>query len=382
MTPLFVLGLVEFVRGALVFSLIPLYGQFVGGYSLGVIGTAISLHYLLDNVFRLPAGWLTDRIGGKWLMAAGVVVSASGVYMLYAHWNVTLFMVGAALFGLGTAPVWPTVIAGVAAKMPLHQLGEALSKVFIAWLVGAGLGPVIINFIIGRSYGLAFFLLLGVLALALLLTVFGRLPRAHIKDGVSLKDFFKELLGEVVELKILYPGMFVQTMSIGILMPVIAIYAETVFGFKPEQFSYLLIGGGAFTVLLLLPAGKFADRMGVKGPLIGGFLVASLCLVLLPLQRILWHAAVVGACLGIAYSFILPAWNGLQARVVSPEKRGSMWAFFMAVEGVGTATGAYVGGKVSELFGRQAPFWTSALVLAAMAVFYAMGNIDKLIKNR
>lgn len=380
MTALLVLGLVEFVRGALVFSMLPLYGQFVGGFSLGVIGTAISLHYLLDNLLRIPAGWLADRFGGKWIMAGGIVLSGLGVYLIYSRWNVTFFMLGAALFGLGTAPLWPVVITGVSTKMPLDQLGEAVSKVFIAWLVGAGLGPVLVNFLISHSYAWGFLLLAGTLLAALGLAVAGNFPKGH-GQPVSLKPYVHDLWREMLSLCILYPGMFVQTMAVGILMPVIAIYARTVFGLSTDQFSYLLIGGGAFTVLLLLPAAKLVDRLGVKWPLVCGFFLAAVSLTLLPLQRAVIPALVVGALLGSAYSLILPAWNGLQARVVSPEKRGTMWAIFMTIEGVGTATGAFVGGKVWEGFGHSAPFFVSAAVLMTMAVFYSLSNLQKLIRT-
>lgn len=378
MAPLLVLGMVEFVRGALIFSLLPMFGRFQIGYGLGVVGAAISIHYLLDNLLRIPAGWLSDRFGGKWLMAGGIVLSALGLFLLFVHWTQTWFLIGAGVFGLGTAPLWPTVIAGVAAKMSLNHLGEALSKVFVAWLVGAGLGPVIINFVIGVSFLTAFIALAAVLAIALLLAIIGKFPRIPPKAG--MKEFFQELWQEFLSLWMLYPGMFVQTMSIGILMPILAVYARTVFGFSAGQFSYLLMGAGAFTVLLLIPAGKLADRIGVKGPLIGGFIVAAICLALLPLQANVIRALVAGAFIGIAYSFILPAWNGLQARVVSPEKRGTMWAVFMTIEGIGTATGAYVGGIAWEKINHQAPFFVSAFVLLAMAVFYSVINMNKLIK--
>lgn len=381
MAPLFVLGLLEFARGALVISLIALYGQFVAGFNLSIIGTAISLLYLLDNLFRLPAGWLTDRWGGKWLISVGIVISAFGILLIYMHWNASFFILGAGLFGLGVAPVWPAVISGIAARMPLHHIGEALSKVFIAWLVGAGAGMVVINYLIGYSYVIAFAILWLVLAIAMLLTVIGNLPRIVPEKISSTSAFLKELSKELISLRILYPGMFVQTMSIGLMTPVIAIYARTVFGFSAEQFAYFIIGGGAFTVILLVPAGKLADRLGVKGPLIGGFSLASIGLLLLPMQKVVTHALLVGALIGIAYSLILPAWNGLMARAVSQEKMGTMWAVFMTIEGIGTAVGAYVGGKVGDNFGPQAPFFVSALVLAMMVVFYASGNIDKFIKE-
>ena len=93
------------------------------------------------------------------------------------------------------------------------------------------------------------------------------------------------------------------------------------------------------------------------------------------------YALLVGAMIGIAYSLILPAWNGLMARAVSPEKMGTMWAVFMTIEGMGTAAGAYIGGKVGDNFGQQAPFLVSAFVLATMVIFYVSGNIDKFIKE-
>jgi DHA1 family multidrug resistance protein-like MFS transporter len=379
MAPLFVLGLLEFVRQALVVSIIPLYGQLVAGFSLGTIGTAIFLLFLVDNICRLPAGWLTDRLSGKMVISVGILISSVGMFLMFVHWNSTFFMLGAALFGLGISPVWPAVISEITAKQPLHQIGEALSKVFIAWLLGAGAGIVVMNYFFGHSYGLSFLILAGVLALALVLTVSGELPRVGTKDILPSPAFLKELGRELLALKILYPGMFIQTMSLGIMTPIIAIYARTVLGFSNQQFAYFVIIGGAFTVLLLVPSGKIADRLGVKRPLIAGFSLATIGLVLLPLQKIALNALVLGALIGIAYAMILPAWNGLIARAVSKEKMGTMWAVFMTIEGMGMAVGAYVGGQVWDRFGPQAPFWVCAFILGSMAVFYSSGNIDKLV---
>jgi len=379
--PLLVLALLEFARGALTISLIPLYGQLVGGYNLVAIGTAISLLYFMDNFFRIPAGWLIDRVSGRWLISSGIILSAAGTYLIYAHWNVSFFILGAGLFGLGLAPLWPAVISGIAAQNPLQNIGEALSKVFIAWLIGSGAGMVVINYIIGQSYIYAFALICGVLAMALILDLSGGSPPVLIDSTLSTSRFLKELGKDLLSLWVLYPGMFVQTMAIGVLTPVIAIYSRTVFGFSAEQFALFLIGSGVFTVALLLPAGKAADRWGIKRPLIVGFFLATVGLILLPLQKVVTYALLVGALIGVAYALILPAWNGLMARVVSPEKMGTMWAVFMTIEGIGTAAGAFIGGKVWESFSPQAPFWVSAFVLAAMLAFYSSGNIDKYVEK-
>jgi predicted MFS family arabinose efflux permease len=249
----------------------------------------------------------------------------------------------------------------------------------MAWLIGAGLGPVVINFVINWSYPLAFWMLIGVLGGALLLILIVQVPKISPKKQTSGREFFKELWKEFVLIKLLYPGMFVQTMSIGILIPIIALYARSEFGFNSVQLNYLLIGCGTFTITLLLPAGKIVDRLGIKGPLVGGFLFASISLILLPFQRNIYIALIVGVLLGISYSFILPSWNGLMARAVSPEKRGTMWAIFMTIEGLGTSLGVYVGGRMWESFGHRSPFFASAFVLGTMSMFYLFSNLNKLM---
>jgi MFS family permease len=284
------------------------------------------------------------------------------------------------LFGLGVSPIWPVVTSTVASSVPMDQIGQAMSKVFMAWLIGSGMGPVLVNFLIGQSYALSFWSLLGVIAAALLLTLFSRFPPAAAEANKDFLTFLRELVQEFISLRVLYPGMLMQTVSIGILLPVIAVYGRTVFNLSAEQFSYLLIGGGTFTVLLLAPAGKLADKLGVKRPLVGGFFAAALFLALLPLQKMLSHALIIGGLIGITYAFILPAWNGLIARVISPERRGSMWAVFMTIEGVGTALGAYAGGMVWENFGQQGPFFLSAFILVVMAVFYWLSDLDRLMR--
>ncbi|MEN6351758.1 MAG: MFS transporter [Syntrophomonas sp.] len=375
------MGILEFVRGALVLSLMPIYGQYSAGFSLSAIGTAISLHYLADNLFRIPAGWINDRLGGRWLLIFGILLSGCGIFLIYIAVEVPLLWVGAALFGLGISPIWPVVISLVSARMPLEQIGQALSKVFIAWLVGSGAGPVLINFVLGKSYSLSFLVLLGMTILAFLLsfTLHFRSHSRHLNKPIKL--FLKELLHESIDFKLLYPGMFVQTLSIGILIPVITVYARTVFGLTLESFSYLLIGAGLFTVILLVPAGKLADRLGVKGPLVGGLASAALFLAMLPLQKAVYPTLAIGALIGISYAFILPAWNGLIARVISAEKRGIMWAWFMTIEGMGTAAGSYIGAMVWDGIGHQAPFYFSASFLAIMALVYCFIDINALINR-
>ncbi|HWQ74692.1 MAG TPA: MFS transporter [Syntrophomonas sp.] len=380
MSPLLILGLFEFARNALVLVFLPLYGQYTAHFDLNVIGTAISLQYVSDNLFRLPSGWLADHLGGKRLIGAGIIISLTGLSVIFMIHSEVSLMLGSILFGLGIAPVWPTVVSGIAVSNPSNQIGEALSKVYIAWLTGAGLGPIILYYIMGRSGQMAFETLLGVLLFTMLVLLVVKMPRRRQSETQSGLNYLKELTAELWSVKIIFPGMFLQTTAIGILMPIIAIFAQSVIGLNSAQLAYYLIGIGTVLIGLLIPAGKLADRFGCKPVLIVGLIMAAAGMLFLPARRTVSHALMAGMIIGIGYAFIFPAWNSLMARVITPQKQGMMWAVFMCIEGLGTAAGSFIGGHMWTHCGYQVPFQISALVLAIMAIFYVTGNVDRLLK--
>lgn len=168
----FVLGLFivlmisEFVRGALTLSMLPTYGRTVLGFAVEYTALALSIHFLTDNLLRAPAGWLADRIGQRLMLlfAFGLAV-ISLLWMMRAR-TIGTFILSLALYGVAVTPVWPSAISGLSKSTPDRKRGVFMSYLNIFWLVGAGLGPVAINFVIGRTYQAAFWLLLTAAAVA------------------------------------------------------------------------------------------------------------------------------------------------------------------------------------------------------------------------
>ncbi|NPV91871.1 MAG: MFS transporter [Firmicutes bacterium] len=378
---LLVIAIVESVRGALVFSLLPQYGSLLEGYSISLIGTLVFLLYLLDNCFRIPAGWWADRQGGRVLLLNGIAISTLGVIIIFTNGTKAGLLLGTSLFGMGAAPVWPVVVSQVVRKSLKSRLGESLSWVFIAWLAGSGVGIVGINFLLSQSYSAAFWFLLGILAAAFLIAATMSHKKIDQPDKQGLSGYIADLGKEMASLWFLYPGMLIQTMSLGLLMPIVALYIRGKFGMSAEQFSLILTGAGGVTVLMLVPTGKIADYLGEKWMLTLGLLLSSACLIGLPFINLLYPTLFIGALLGVSYSIILPAWNRFQARVAPPEKLGSMWAVFMAIEGIGIGIGSLVGGMVGERYGYSAPFFLSGCMLLVMAMFYILMKIENLSGN-
>jgi len=366
-----VLATAEFARTALVVALLPAYVTGPLGESLSLAGLAISAHYMLDTVFRSPAGWAVDRVGPKRTLMAGVAVEVVALFLaMHAHRPVWL-IVFLALMGVGTATHWPSVVTGTNRLTPQAYRGAMMGAVFAGWLTGSGLGPVTINFVIGNlgSDRLAFDILIwaDILAFVLVLLLHG--PRLR-ELGQHARTHRPVGGWRVIwPLRAVLPGMFVQTMVLGLLMPILQPLTHRVLHLSQWEFAVLLLGAGALTVLLLVPMGRVADRMGLKVPLSGGFWLAAVSLVSLSLVRSFWPLVGIGSLLGLSYALILPAWNAFLARMIPAQQEGLLWGVFMTVEGLGMTVGPAVGARLFEL-SVVAPFWLAAAILLVMGGFY------------
>ncbi|HEU0246654.1 MAG TPA: MFS transporter [Gaiellaceae bacterium] len=106
-------GLVNNLNDALAWGLAPLYLA-ANGASAGEIGIVAGVYPALWGAGQLGAGWLSDHTGRKPLIVVGMLVQAAGLALLVGGGGAFAPAVGAAaLLGLGTALVYPTLIAAV-----------------------------------------------------------------------------------------------------------------------------------------------------------------------------------------------------------------------------------------------------------------------------
>jgi MFS family permease len=124
------------------------------------------------------------------------------------------------------------------------------------------------------------------------------------------------------------------------------------------------------TVGLLWPIGRFVDKYGGTWFLRFGFAGAACALLLLPFAHS--HAIVFGfgTALGLAYACVIPAWNALIAGTVPEQKRGTVWGFYLTINGTGMVIGPLVSGWLWDRFGPSAPFVASGCVLILLLIIH------------
>ena len=105
-------GLVNNLNDGMAWGLFPLVFA-AANMSLDRIGTLAAIYPATWGVAQLATGALSDRVGRKWLIASGMWVQALAIGVVILSISFTGFATGAALLGIGTAMVYPTLLAAI-----------------------------------------------------------------------------------------------------------------------------------------------------------------------------------------------------------------------------------------------------------------------------
>jgi len=105
-------GLVNNLNDGMAWGLFPLLFA-SAGLRLDQIGVLAAIYPTVWGAGQLLTGGLSDRIGRKWLIAAGLWVQAAGIAVVAVSSSFALFAVGAVWLGAGTAMVYPTLLAAI-----------------------------------------------------------------------------------------------------------------------------------------------------------------------------------------------------------------------------------------------------------------------------
>ena len=105
-------GLVNNLNDGMSWGILPL---FFAGLGLGVerIGVLKAVYPATWGILQTVTGPLSDRWGRKGLIVAGMWVQAAGLFLTSATQEFALWLVAGVLMGLGTAMVYPSLIAAV-----------------------------------------------------------------------------------------------------------------------------------------------------------------------------------------------------------------------------------------------------------------------------
>jgi MFS family permease len=105
-------GLINNLNDGMAWGLFPLFFA-SAGLGLADIGWLAAIYPGVWGASQLVTGLLSDRIGRKWLIVFGMWTQAGGIGLTAVSKTFTGFAAGGVLLGLGTAMVYPTLLAAI-----------------------------------------------------------------------------------------------------------------------------------------------------------------------------------------------------------------------------------------------------------------------------
>ena len=105
-------GMVNNLNDGMAWGLFPLF--FAAAHlSVERIAVLAATYPAVWGICQLFTGALSDRVGRKWMIACGMWVQAGGIGLIAAASSFFPWMTGAVLLGVGTAMVYPTLLAAI-----------------------------------------------------------------------------------------------------------------------------------------------------------------------------------------------------------------------------------------------------------------------------
>jgi len=392
---LFVLGsaalLAELAYAILNLSALPMYVTFTlkEGPALGLI---LSVFLLTEAVTRPIFGALGDKIGRKPLLIAGPALTAVTAYLtikLQGPYTVLGLVALRALDGCGSGALWPSAFATIGDIVEEENRSAAMSVLNVTYMGGLSLG-----FLMGgavndyfQTYNASFYLVsvLLLLAVAVLLIFFpasaGRchhVPCEH--HGIEEPTEFK--LSNLLRSFHTVPEMIVLAcvtfLGMGMLTPIVKLYAVEHLGLSETQFGWLVAPIAAAMGLFAVPLGRMGDRFGMCVAVSWGLFASAIAMWVLALFRSVLLAGIAGIAIGLGFTVAFPAWNALVLSVTRPDRRGEVLGAVGMAQGLAAIIGASLGAFIynSDLLSLprlgvvnyNVPFWLSAILLSAGTV--------------
>jgi len=366
---LVVLFAIEFVRGAFLVSYLPLVGAGRLHFAATVVGLAVSIHYLADSAVKLLVGFALERMSARLALALGAALTAAGIGLAAHAGSPGELYAAMAATGVGTSPVWLVCVGLIDNKKRAEQMGT----LYLIWMAGLGLGPVLINFVLDAAESLGFAILIGMLAAGGFAAL--RMPAAAASAPPSgIRQQAAEARERIRRMGPLLAVTVLQTLAGSMLVPLLTPFTAVHFGWSHGMLSTVMVTGGACAVGLLVPMGKAIDRFGGRRFLVGGSAVFAAALAAVPGISRFWQAELAAVLLGVAYAALLPAWNAELARHLPEQACGTGWGLISTIEGAGVMAGPAAGGWLADRFRDTVPFFVCSLIFAAISVFFLLGR--------
>jgi MFS family permease len=269
---IFILGLGE----ELWKKFLPKYLEALGA-STGVIGLFGTAEDFFDAIYQYPGGWMADRLGRRRAFLIFVALASAGyvVYLLSPSWPFVFL-------GLGLVMAWqsmasPGIFALIGDALPRERRAMGFTLQSILKRVPIVIAPVAGGVLIGslgvvKGIHVALLITLGLASATMLLVsrICLTVNASHTTGIIGVWQTFHTALK-----RLLISDVIIRTCE-GMTGVITILYVTNVQHFTIKEYGTLVAVQMITSILVYIPAGKIADRVGRKPFVIATFMSFAL----------------------------------------------------------------------------------------------------------
>lgn len=321
-----------------------LYALKLEGATPELVGLIIGVYAISQMIFQLPFGALSDVVGRKRVMYAGLLIFVIGSLVCAVASDIYTMIAGRMMQGMGA-------IGGVASAMVADSVSEEKRSKAMA-IMGAMIGlafiaAMVVGPLLSASWGLEglFYLSAAISVLCMLLLL--KVPQVPVKKQASTKAGIKEIL-ENKNLLILNLTSFLQKMLMSVLFLVIPVVLVNHLGLEASRLWQVYAAAALLGFLAMGMAGALGDKRGLaKTMLIVGVGCFGLAFVIFAMLG----GSVAGFIAGVLVFFVgfnlhEPIMQSCASKFCKHDQRGKALGLFTSCGYAGSFAGGAIGGLV------------------------------------
>ncbi len=385
-----VLGIVQLIESIAISIPMSYFPNYVIGLGASVasIGLFTSSFMLASAIMSPRMGRLSDVHGRKKIMVLGlagdVVVGALTGLAPSWYWLLLIRVINGAVSSAAMLSAEALLMDSVSQ----FRRGEASGFVMSMAMIGRNIGPMFggaiqsVAYTIGLglldSYRVPYFVDAAMAVLALLLVVW-KIQDIKTDDSTTKREQSVSSLNIVkapisLSFKILLVCTFVNGISIGFLMPIMALFYTDKFGIEPVEIGIILSISGFIGLLASWAAGRLSDRAGRKPLIVSGSLLSRISGFFLPLTGDVTQAAGVLSVRSLGFNISMPPTRALRADLSPAEARGRFFGMFVAAFTAGDIIGPIIGTYLYDIY-RSKNFNLGGFILPGYGIPFYVNSI-------
>ena len=349
---------------------IPKYLEALGASTpfIGLFGTATDF---LDAVYQYPGGWISDRLGRRQSFLIFITLAGFGylIFLLSPSWPFLFIALAFTMAWQSMAS--PAIFAVIGDSLPRERRAMGFTLQSILKRVPIVIAPIIGGMLIaswgivkGVQAGLVIALVLAAVTLLLVTRITLTIEPAKVTIIQGVWRSFHSALK-----RLLVSDVIIRTCE-GMTGVLTILYVTNIKGISIAWYSTLIAIQMLTSIVVYLPAGKIADRIGRKPFVIATFLsfaLFPLAVMLASSFSFLVLAFIVGGLREIGE----PSRKAMIVDFAEEGVRARSVGLYYLVRSLSITPAALLGGLLWKI-APQVPFITAAIIGMAGTVVFAI----------